>query len=90
MPLRLATLFGALFSFMALGLATYYVIRESYAGDYIRGWASEMVAILGVGGVQLLVMGIIGEYLAKAFDELKGRPLYVVEESSRPFPRNYP
>lgn len=87
MPLRLATLLGALLSFLALSLTVYYVFREIYFKDFVRGWASIMVAILGVGGVQLLVTGIVGEYLAKAFDELKDRPLYIVRESSRPLPQ---
>jgi dolichol-phosphate mannosyltransferase len=87
MPLHIATLLGALLSFLAFALTAYYVIREICIGDFIPGWASIMVAVLGVGGVQLLVTGIMGEYLAKVFEELKDRPLYVVRESSRPFPR---
>ncbi len=88
MPLRIATVLGSLFSFLAFAMIVYYIIRKIFFNnDFIQGWASIMVAILGVGGVQLLVTGIVGEYLAKAFDELKERPLYVVRESSRPFPK---
>jgi len=87
MPLRLATLFGTLLSCMAFVLTLYYILRKVYFDDFIKGWASIMVAVLAVGGVQLLVTGIVGEYLAKAFEELKDRPLYIVRESSRPFPR---
>lgn len=88
MPLRIATLLGTLLSLLAFAMIVYYVIRKVYFDDdFVRGWASIMVAVLAVGGVQLLVIGIVGEYLAKAFEELKERPLYIVRESSRPFPR---
>jgi dolichol-phosphate mannosyltransferase len=88
MPLRLATLLGTFFSLLAFALTIYYIVRVTFfPNDFVRGWASIMVAIFGVGGVQLLVTGIVGEYIAKAFEELKERPLYVVRESSRPFPR---
>jgi len=88
MPLRIATLLGTLFSLLAFAMIVYYVICKIFFNDdFVRGWASLMVAILSVGGAQLLVVGIVGEYLAKAFEELKERPLYIVRESSRPFPR---
>jgi dolichol-phosphate mannosyltransferase len=81
-PLRLATLTGALLSFIAFVMASYYIFFKFYHNDYVRGWASTMVAILGLNGVQLLFIGIVGEYLAKAFEEVKDRPLYIVRESS--------
>jgi dolichol-phosphate mannosyltransferase len=87
MPLRLATLTGALLSFGAFVMTLYYIVcRIYYPSDYVRGWASTMVAILGVGGAQLLFTGIVGEYLAKAFEELKERPLYIVRETSVSLP----
>ncbi len=83
LPLRLATLTGALLSFAAFIMTLCYVYWKIYhPNDYVRGWASTMVAILAVGGVQLLFTGMVGEYLAKAFEELKERPLYIVRESS--------
>ena len=87
MPLRIATLMGTVLSVLAFALIVYYIFREILYKDLIHGWASIMVAVLGVGGMQLLVTGIVGEYLAKAFEELKDRPLYIVRESSRPFPK---
>jgi dolichol-phosphate mannosyltransferase len=81
-PLRMATMTGMLFSFLAFAMVVYYVIREVYVGDFAHGWASIMVAIFGVGGVQLLFVGVVGEYLAKSFEELKGRPLYIIREAS--------
>lgn len=91
LPLRLATLTGVLFSFAAFVMTVYYTFcKIYYPDDYVPGWASIMVAILGVGGVQLLFTGIVGEYLAKAFEELKERPLYIVRESSVSLPKPEP
>jgi len=81
-PLRLATVVGFCFSLMAFGMVGYYVLRKIIYDDLIKGWASVMVAIFLVGGLQLHFIGIVGEYLAKAFDELKGRPLYILAECS--------
>jgi len=82
MPLRLATFLGSILSMAAFAFIAYLVFREIWYKDFIRGWASIMVAVVGIGGVQLLVIGIVGEYLAKAFDEVKHRPLYIVRQSS--------
>jgi glycosyltransferase involved in cell wall biosynthesis len=81
-PLRLATVAGSGFSMIAFAMAGYYILRQIIYQDFIKGWASVMVAIFLVGGLQLLFIGIVGEYLAKAFDELKDRPLYILSESS--------
>ena len=48
--------------------------------DTVRGWASTLVVILFLGGAQLLMIGVVGEYLSRIYDEVKQRPLYVVEE----------
>jgi dolichol-phosphate mannosyltransferase len=82
MPLRIATLLGTILSLVAFTYIVYLVFREIWYKDFVTGWASIMVAVLGIGGVQLLVIGIVGEYLAKAFDEVKGRPLYIIRQSS--------
>jgi len=81
-PLRMATMTGILFSLMAFIMVIYYIARKIYFDDFTKGWASIMVAIFAVGGVQMLFIGIVGEYLAKTFEELKGRPLYIVRETS--------
>jgi len=80
-PLRMATMTGILFSLLAFVMVIYYVIRKIYLDDFAKGWASIMVAIFAVGGIQLFFIGIVGEYLAKTFEELKGRPLYIVRET---------
>jgi dolichol-phosphate mannosyltransferase len=82
LPLRMATMTGIFFSLLAFAMVLYYVFRKIYFDDFTKGWASIMVAIFAVGGVQLLFIGIVGEYLAKTFEELKGRPLYIIQETS--------
>jgi dolichol-phosphate mannosyltransferase len=78
-PLRLAMNLGfcaivVAFAVLAFGLVQYW------RGDTVRGWTSTIVTVLFLGGVQLFTLGIIGEYLSRMHDEIKGRPLYVVQE----------
>jgi dolichol-phosphate mannosyltransferase len=79
-PLRVATWFGLIVSGASFLLAVFYVIRKLTVGFPIRGWASTVVIMLFLGGVQLLTIGIIGEYISRIYDEVKRRPLYVVRE----------
>lgn len=78
-PLQIATYLGSLISFGAFLLGAFIVFRTLIRGDAVPGWPSLMVTILFLGGIQLLFIGIIGEYLARVFNETKGRPLYLVE-----------
>lgn len=81
LPLRLATLLGFLVSLFAfLYIAIVLVLK--FTGVSWSGYTSLMASILFLGGVQLLVIGIMGEYLARIFDEVKQRPLYVVGDST--------
>lgn len=78
-PLKLASWLG----YAASALAFLYlmgVFIQKLSGITVQGWATTMVAILFIGGVQLICLGIIGEYLGRVFNETKPRPLYVVEE----------
>ena len=79
-PLRLAFLAGAAISFVAfLGiLATVYV--KVFTQNTVSGWASLMIVILFLGGIQLLSIGLFGEYVARIGNDVKRRPLYVVRE----------
>jgi dolichol-phosphate mannosyltransferase len=79
-PLRIATYFGLLISATSFVLAVAFVIEKLTVGFEIRGWASTVVIILFLGGVQLLTIGIIGEYISRIYDEVKQRPLFVVRE----------
>jgi dolichol-phosphate mannosyltransferase len=78
-PLKLASWLGYLTSALAfLYMADVFV--QKLRGITVQGWATTMVAILFLGGVQLICLGIMGEYLGRVFNETKPRPLYVVEE----------
>ncbi len=77
-PLKLATWLGYATSFLAfLYLASVFVQRAM--GITVQGWATIMVALLFLGGVQLICLGIMGEYVGRVFNEIKPRPIYVVE-----------
>jgi glycosyltransferase involved in cell wall biosynthesis len=79
-PLRISTYIGALISFIAFLYIAYLLIRPLFGVPTVPGYASTMAVILFMGGVQLLSLGIIGEYVARIFNETKRRPLYFVEE----------
>jgi glycosyltransferase involved in cell wall biosynthesis len=81
LPLRLATWVGFAASGIAiLGILITVIERLLGVEGLVRGWASLLVAILFLGGVQLICMGIIGEYVGRIYGESKRRPLYVVKE----------
>lgn len=79
-PLRLATYLGLVTAIAAFVYAAIVVYKTLAFGDPVRGYPSLMVVVLFLGGVQLITIGIIGEYLGRMFDETKGRPLYLVQE----------
>lgn len=80
-PLRLATFLGLTASLLALVYAGFVIVKTLIYGDPVQGYPSLMVVILFLGGMQLLALGVIGEYLGRLFDETKGRPLYLVEDT---------
>ena len=80
LPLRIWTWCGALVSFAAFAYALYLIIVTLLFGADVPGYASLMVGILFLGGLQLLSLGIIGEYMARIFTEVKARPLYFISE----------
>lgn len=79
-PLRIWTWSGALVSLIALGYGIYLTLRTIILGVDVPGYASMMVGILLLGGMQLLSLGMIGEYLARVFTEVKARPIYFIAE----------
>ena len=81
-PLALASVVGAILSLVAFVFLVIVVIRALVYGDPVAGWPSTMSVMLLLGGINLLVLGIIGQYLAKTYLETKARPLYVVRDSS--------
>jgi polyisoprenyl-phosphate glycosyltransferase len=84
LPLRLATLLGILTAVGSLGYAGWAVLLRLTADQPVSGWASLIVAVLFIGSVQLVCLGIIGEYIARIHDEVRDRPLYLVGELVRP------
>lgn len=82
-PLRLATGLGFAISCASFAYAAYSVYIKVFSGRSLPGWASLMVGVVFLGGVQLLCLGIMGEYIGRVYDEVKGRPLYLVESVRR-------
>lgn len=78
-PLRLATWLGYLTSLCAFLYACSVFVKKAF-GFTVQGWASIMVGMLFLGGVQLICLGIIGEYIGRIFNETKQRPLYIIQE----------
>lgn len=78
-PLRVSFFAGLIVSLIGL-LYSIYAIIEYFGGKTIPGWTSILVSILIIGGIQLISIGIIGEYLARVFNEAKNRPLYLVKQ----------
>lgn len=80
-PLKLSTFFGFACACLSFFLIVYgFVIRTFYPESTIPGWASVFVASLFLGGVQLICIGILGQYLGRIYEEIKGRPLYVCQQ----------
>lgn len=82
-PLRLATVLGTGVAAGALAWAAWAVFRRLTADAPVDGWTSLIVAVLGIGAVQLVCLGIIGEYIGRIHDEVRARPLYLVGELAR-------
>jgi glycosyltransferase involved in cell wall biosynthesis len=76
-PLQLATLFGFVISTLAF-IAIPVVVVLRIVGSYLPGFGAVTIAVLLLGGIQLIALGIIGEYVGRIYDEVKGRPLYLV------------
>lgn len=79
-PLAIASVLGVLFCFFALVLIIVTIIRTLVFGDPTSGWPSMVCIISLLGGVQLLCIGIVGQYLSKTYMEVKRRPIYLVKE----------
>jgi len=82
LPLRLATYLGFAVSLISFFFILYTLYQKYFKHDVVQGWSSLMVSILFIGGVQLICLGIIGEYLGRIMDNVKQRPLYIVRESN--------
>ena len=83
MPLMIASVAGLICCFVALIGVAVIVIRRLIFGDPVAGWASLASIIVFLGGLQLLCIGIMGQYLAKTYMETKRRPVYIVRETNK-------
>lgn len=81
-PLRMAINFGFIITFFAFTYGIYYLVKALIYGNPITGWTSLIVSIYFLGGIIIAILGIIGIYLGKTFNEAKKRPLYVVMEKT--------
>ena len=80
-PLRLSAYMGLLAALSGVPYALWAVYARLFTADrVVHGWASVIVAVLFLGGVQLIAIGILGEYLGRIYEEVKGRPLYVARQ----------
>jgi dolichol-phosphate mannosyltransferase len=81
-PLRLATWMGIVVSAIAFLLILYVLYSRFVLKDYVQGWTSIMISVLFLGGIQLICLGILGEYISRMNQNLRNRPLYLVQESN--------
>ncbi len=80
-PLRVITVIGFVIFAMSLIMIVYIFLVWLFSNSAVPGWASTTLPIYFLGGIQILFIGILGEYLGKTYQEIKGRPRYLIEES---------
>lgn len=83
-PLHIATMIGAVMSLFAALYVIYALWIRFYAGTAIEGWTSVLISVLLIGGIQLLMLGVLGEYLGRTLTEAKGRPAYILRDHNLP------
>lgn len=81
-PLHFATLLGTSFSLVAFIYALYAIGMALFTDEAVSGWASVLVSVLFMGGIQLIILGIMGEYLGKLFMQAKNRPFYIINKNT--------
>lgn len=79
-PLRISTFLGLIVSMLAIIYMIYIMVKAIFWGEVVAGYPTILSCILFLGGIQLLCLGIIGEYIARIFNESKKRPIYIVRE----------
>ena len=79
-PLRVATYAGLGTAFLAFAYGVWIIAKTLVWGDPVQGWPTMMTVVLFLGGVQLMALGVIGEYLGRMYQEAKQRPLYLVQD----------
>ena len=79
-PLQLAIYLGGVISITSFALSIYALYLRITTNNWVPGWTSIIIAILFIGGIQLLCIGIIGEYIGRIFYESKNRPQYIIKD----------
>ena len=82
-PLSIASWSGIGMAFVAAIMLVVIIVRRLCFGDPVAGWASTMCVIVFIGAIQLFCIGIMGQYLAKTYNETKKRPHYIISESNK-------
>src|SRR5207237_6598492 len=81
LPIRAISYFGLVVSLLSFLVGFYLLVSKVFFGTHVEGWTSVMLAVLLLGGVQLVMVGVLGEYLWRALDEARARPLYITERT---------
>jgi glycosyltransferase involved in cell wall biosynthesis len=81
-PLRFLTCFGLMISFCAFALIIFTLVRKLFLGIDVSGYASLLIAVLFMGGIIELSLGILGEYIANIYLEAKDRPIYIIQDTN--------
>ena len=80
MPLMIASVIGIFMCLFSVVFIIFIIVRKIIAGDPVAGWPSLVCIISFIGGIQLFALGVIGQYLAKTYMEIKDRPIYIIDE----------
>ncbi len=78
-PIRIISVLGLLIFLSSIGMLSYFLVRH-FTGNTVEGWTSIAVSVWAIGGLQLLSLGVIGEYIGKIYLETKHRPKYIIEQ----------
>lgn len=81
LPIRAISFLGLVVSGLSFLFGFYVIVNKLWFGTRVEGWTSVMLAVLVLGGVQLVMIGVLGEYLWRILDEARGRPLYIIERT---------
>jgi polyisoprenyl-phosphate glycosyltransferase len=82
LPLKIATAMGITTAGVAVLYALYATTRWAVLGDTVKGWTTLILLIAGLGGMTLICLGIIGEYIGEIYNEVRKRPLYIIERTT--------
>lgn len=80
-PLKISIWLGLIVSTLAFAGIVYAFILRLFTENWVTGWTAIIISVLFIGGVQLISIGILGQYLGRTFEEIKGRPLYIVDKT---------